>query len=133
MKILPLEMIEEQISAFDTIPVKSQISLLRHALANRDAMAATIEPTILAWQRGHFRALEAAAGIAFERHPAMGEHRAQLMKNIIDNRTILMHHRLSAPLRSGRVFVAIGAMHLAGPQGLLAMLRADGYRLTAVW
>ena len=133
MKVLPLEMIEEQISAFDTIPMKSQVALLRHAIANRDSLAATIEPTILAWQRGHFRALEAAAGIAFERHPAMGEHRAELMKNIIDNRTVLMHHRLTAPLTSGRVFVAIGAMHLAGPRGLLQMLRADGYRVTPVW
>jgi uncharacterized protein len=133
MKILPLEMIEEQVSAFDTIPLKSQVALLRHAIVNRDSMAATIEPTILAWQRGHFRALEAAAGIAFERHPEMGAHRAELMRNIIDNRTVLMHHRLSAPLRSGRVFVAIGALHLAGPRGLLAMLRADGYRLTPVW
>ena len=133
MKILPLEMIEEQISAFDTIPLKSQIALLRHAITNRDSMAATIEPTILAWQRGHFRALEAAAGVAFERHPAMGEHRAQLMKHIIDNRTVLMHHRLAGPLRGGRVFVAIGAMHLAGPQGLLAMLREDGYLLTPLW
>jgi uncharacterized protein YbaP (TraB family) len=36
-------------------------------------------------------------------------------------------------LRAGRVFVAIGAMHLPGPRGLLAALRADGYQITPVW
>ena len=52
---------------------------------------------------------------------------------IIDNRTVLMHHRLFTPLCGGRVFIAIGAMHLTGPRGLLALLRADGYTLTPLW
>ena len=133
IKVLPLEMIEEQISAFDSIPLPSQIALLEHALRHRDALAATVEPTILAWQRGHFRALEAVVGEAFDPYPGMGRHRAQLIRHIIEGRTVLMHHRLAAPLRSGRVFVAIGAMHLAGPRGLLEMLRADGYRLSVIW
>lgn len=133
LKILPLELLEEQISAFDTIPMASQIALLQHALRHRDALVATIEPTIVAWQRGEFRTLEGIAGVAYDPYPGMGEHRAHLMKNIIDNRTVLMHHRLFAPLRGGHLFVAIGAMHLPGPRGLLAALRADGYQVTPVW
>ncbi|MBK7472549.1 MAG: TraB/GumN family protein [Betaproteobacteria bacterium] len=52
---------------------------------------------------------------------------------MILDRTALMHHRLFLALRSGRVFVAVGALHLYGEQGLLALLREDGYRLTRVW
>jgi uncharacterized protein YbaP (TraB family) len=133
MKILPLELLEEQIAAFDTIPMASQLALLTHAIRHRDALAATIEPIILTWQRGDFRLLEGVAGAAYDPFPGMGEHRSHLMKNIIENRTVLMHHRLFSPLRAGRVFVAIGAMHLPGPRGLLAALRADGYRVTPVW
>ena len=44
-----------------------------------------------------------------------------------------MYHRLFLPLRSGRVLVAIGAMHLHGRKGLLALLRGDGYRIARVW
>ena len=77
--------------------------------------------------------LEGVAGVAYDQYPGMGEHRSHLMKNIIENRTVLMHHRLFSPLRAGRVFVAIGAMHLPGPRGLLAALRADGYQITPVW
>ena len=133
LKLLPLEMLDEQISAFDTIPLASQVALLEHALLHRDALTATVEPTILAWQRGDFSALATIAGAAYDAYPGMAQHRAQLMKNIIDNRTVLMHHRLFAPLRAGRVFVAIGAMHLTGPRGLLALLREDGYTITPVW
>jgi uncharacterized protein YbaP (TraB family) len=133
MKILPLELLEEQVAAFDTIPMASQLALLTHAIRHRAALAATIEPTIHAWQRGEFRMLEGVAGVAYDQYPGMGEHRSQLMKNIIENRTVLMHHRLFSPLRAGRVFVAIGAMHLPGPRGLLAALRADGYQITPVW
>jgi uncharacterized protein YbaP (TraB family) len=133
MKILPLELLEEQVAAFDTIPLASQIALLTHAIRHRAALAATIEPIILTWQRGEFRMLEGAAGAAYDPYPGMGEHRSHLMKHIIENRTVLMHHRLFSPLRNGRVFVAIGAMHLPGPRGLLAALRADGYQVTPVW
>ena len=133
LKILPLEMIEEQISAFDSIPLASQVALLEHVLLHRDALAATVEPTIVAWQRGDFRALGPIAGVAYDPYPGMGEHRVQLMKNIIDNRTVLMHHRLASPLREGRVFVAVGAMHLPGQRGLLALLRAEGCVVTALW
>lgn len=31
--------------------------------------------------------------------------------------------------RPGRAFVVIGAAHLVGPDGLLAMLRAKGYQV----
>jgi len=133
IKVQPLELLEEQIAAFDTIPLASQVALLCHAILHRDALARSLEPTIAAWRRGDIAALEALSGAIYDAEPGMGEHRGQMMKNIVANRTVLMHHRLQLPLREGRVFVAIGAMHLAGRQGLLALLRADGYRLTPVW
>ena len=34
-------------------------------------------------------------------------------------------YRLFIPLRAGGVFVAMGASHLSGPRGLLALLRQE--------
>ena len=123
--VLALESVDDQVFAFDAIPLDSQVALLRHALAHPDSFAAAVEPTIDAWLRRDLAAL-ARIGSAVERDfPGMGPHYRQLTKHIIHDRTAVMHHRLFMPLRAGGVFVAVGASHLSGGEGLLAMLRAE--------
>jgi len=133
MQIISLESIEEQIAAFDTIPLASQVALLRHALAQREALARRTEGTIEAWLRGDLAGIARATERIDREFPGMGRHYAELTRHIIEDRTVVMHHRLFMPLRSGKVMVAIGASHLYGERGLLAMLRNDGYRITRIW
>jgi uncharacterized protein YbaP (TraB family) len=68
-----------------------------------------------------------------EQFPSMGRHYRELTKHIIYDRTVMMHHRLVLPLRAGRVFVTVDAMHLYNGKGLLALLQDDGYRVTRIW
>jgi uncharacterized protein YbaP (TraB family) len=133
MPLVPLELPDEQIAAFDTVPVGSQVALLKHALANRAALEAGLEPTIEAWLSRDLMGLARIADQMGERFPGMGPHYRELTTHIIYNRTVLMHHRLAMPLRSGGVFVAVGALHLYGNKGLLALLANDGYRVTRIW
>jgi uncharacterized protein YbaP (TraB family) len=133
MRVAPLELPDEQIAAFDAVPLDSQVALLRHALDHREALEATIEPTIAAWLRRDLLGLARISDRVGERYPGMGRHYGELTKHIVYNRTVLMHHRLVIPLRAGGVFVAVGALHLYGSRGLLAMLEQDGYRVTRIW
>lgn len=133
MQLAPLELPEEQIAAFDTVPMDSQVALLKHALDHRDALDAALEPTVDAWLRGDLAGLARVGDRMGEQFPGMGLHYRELTKHIVHNRTILMHHRLVLLLRGGRVFVAVGAMHLHGSKGLLAMVQRDGYRVTRIW
>ena len=133
LQVLSLELLEEQIAAFDRIPLDTQVALLRHVLENRDALAANAETTIGAWLAGDLAALARIDDQAYQRFPGMRQHYDRLIQHIIFDRTVLMHHRLFLPLRKGRVFVAIGASHLYGDKGLLAMLREDGYAVTRLW
>jgi uncharacterized protein YbaP (TraB family) len=63
----------------------------------------------------------------------MRPHVAALIRHLVDDRSALMAYRLFLPLRDGRVFVSVGALHLDGPLGLVALIRAQGYRVRRVW
>jgi uncharacterized protein YbaP (TraB family) len=133
LKVAPLEWVEEQIAAFDGVPLESQIALLKHVLANRDALEADEDAAIDAWLRGDLARLARLSDRLGDRFPGMGRHYWQLTRHLIHNRTVLMHHRLFMPLRGGRVFVAVGALHLQGDKGLLALIARDGYRVTRLF
>lgn len=133
MRVAALEWVEEQIAAFDAVPLATQVALLKHVLEHREALAARLEATIEAWLRGDLAGLARLAQGLEKAFPGMGRHYSELTRHIIHNRTVAIHHRLFMPLREGRVFVAVGAMHLSGEKGLLAMLVRDGYRATRIW
>ena len=133
LKVAPLEWVEEQIAAFDAVPLESQIALLKHVLVNRDALEADVDATVDAWLRGDLARLARMSDRLGDRYPGMGQHYWQLTRHLIHNRTVLMHHRLFMPLRAGRVFVAVGALHLHGDKGLLQLIARDGYRVTRLW
>jgi uncharacterized protein YbaP (TraB family) len=49
---------------------------------------------------------------------------------LIDRRNALMAERIIERMDEGKLFVAVGAAHLPGEQGIVRRLRAAGYRLT---
>jgi len=67
------------------------------------------------------------------RFPLMAGHYRTLTRHIVDQRSVVMAHRLFMPLREGRVFVAIGVDHLYGEKGVLRLLQKQGYRVTRVY
>ena len=133
IRVEPLEWVEEQIASFDAVPLDSQVALLKHALAHREALESAVDASIDAWLRGDLARLARVSDRMGEQFADMRPHYWQLTKHIIHNRSILMHHRLLVPLRGGRVFVAVGALHLYGDKGLLAMIARDGYRVTRMF
>ena len=44
-----------------------------------------------------------------------------------------MVERAEPLLARGGAFIAVGALHLSGKEGLVERLRAAGYRVTKVW
>jgi uncharacterized protein len=133
MTIIGLELLDEQVAAFDTIPIETQVALLRHVLDHRVELDAQIEPTIKAWLRRDLAALAATDRVVAGDDRDLRRHYQVLTQKLVSNRSVLMAHRLFLPLKHGRVFVAVGALHLYGSAGLLAQLREQGYRVRRVY
>ncbi|CAG0968247.1 hypothetical protein BURK1_01082 [Burkholderiales bacterium] len=133
MTVEGLEMPEEQVASFDAIPVDSQVALVRWTLARQTALAADHEATVRAFVDRDLPRLRSLALDAARDDATMRSHLAALLRHLVDDRSALMAHRLFLPLRGGRVFVSVGALHLDGPRGLVALLRAQGYRVRRVW
>jgi len=133
LRVLGLEGVEEQISVFERIPLDTQVELLKHALDHRDELAAMIEPTIRAWMKRDLAGIHLASIRAAERFPEMAEHYRILFQRVVENRSIVMAHRLFMPLREGGAFIAVGANHLYGMRGMLALIEKQGYRVERVY
>lgn len=56
----------------------------------------------------------------------------QFMEQLNDRRNEIMVSRLAEPLQRQRMFIAIGAAHLPGPQGVLRALQTKGFRVEPV-
>jgi uncharacterized protein YbaP (TraB family) len=111
----------------------SQVALLRHALAQRDYFVSRLEPTIQAWLRRDLAGLWRVSEDIGRRFPDMAAHYALLTKRVVTDRSVVMAHRLFVPLRRGRSFVAVGALHLYGRKGLLRLLQEQGYTVKRVY
>ena len=133
MGIVGLELLDEQIVALDSIPSQTQLALLKHAIEHRTLLEAQLDPTIQAWLDRDLGALARLNAAAMAGDQELEHHQALFTRRIVDDRSALMAYRLFMPLRSGGVFVAVGALHLHGANGMLAQLKHQGYRLHRVY
>lgn len=125
-----LETLAEQAAIFEELSQDTQIRLLRDSICHYEKLQGDMtEMKKLYLQRD-------LAGI-FSYHnkyrlQANSEYK-QLMKRLLWDRNRLMVERMQPKLESGGAFVAIGAMHLAGKQGVLRLLEEAGYQVKSIY
>ncbi|HEV3043732.1 MAG TPA: TraB/GumN family protein, partial [Roseiarcus sp.] len=52
---------------------------------------------------------------------------------LLRERNHVMVDRAKPLIEAGGAFIAVGAFHLSGKDGLVALLRGDGFTLTPLW
>src|SRR5437868_1131198 len=127
LPLLQIEGVEEQIFTFDEFPVDSQIALLRHSLAHSDELLALSERTLQAYLAGDLERIWRLREQFTARYPEMIPHQAVMTKRVVYDRSVVMAFRMQRELRHGGAYVALGALHLFGDQGVLALLEQDGF------
>ena len=94
--------------------------------AGNDDECRGIEETWLAWKSENVAAVEAQLAAVALADPVFTRYG-------IDERSALFHQRINRHLQEkGAMFVAVGALHLYGERGLLALFKADGYTVSWV-
>jgi len=128
--VFGLETADEQLAVFDGMPLADQVALLRstiHQVEDLPRMAAHMVDTYL---DGNLDAIAALAASFMEKDGG-GVHQ-RFMQRLNDERNHRMVERMTPRIDEGGVFIAVGALHLAGPTGLVQQLTDRGYRLTPV-
>ncbi len=133
LPVSQIENVEEQVFTFDEMSRGAQVALLRHYLEHRDALDLLAERTLHAYLARYLQGLWDAQQEYARRHPEIAAHHAELMKRVVLDRSVVMAFRMQRELRRGRAFVAIGALHLYGERGVLALLEEDGYRAKSLY
>ncbi|HTI40918.1 MAG TPA: TraB/GumN family protein [Vicinamibacterales bacterium] len=122
-QVIGLETAESQIDRFDKMPERMQEQMLRSELAEMETEQSSLRGILTAWQNGDAAAIEKMLLGSFRDNPAAYD-------SLINERNRNWMPQLEACLkRSSPCFVVVGAAHVVGPQGLLAMLQQRGYRI----
>ncbi len=127
MQVEQIENVEEQVFTFDEMSAPAQVALLKHHLAHPEALDALAERTLQGYLRRDLEAIWNAQQEYARRNPEIAAHYAELVKRVVLDRSVVMAFRMQRELRRGRAFVALGALHLYGERGVLALLEEDGY------
>jgi uncharacterized protein len=128
-----LETVDEQLDTFDELSESDQIELVRQALENRERLPELVSRMVDAYVARDLGALYRLADDGETQDAAMRRLDRALMQRLLDDRNVRMADRADALLRAGGAFVAVGALHLYGERGLLALLAQRGYRVTRVY
>ncbi|TDV08098.1 TraB/GumN family protein [Paraburkholderia caballeronis] len=128
-RVVGLETLAEQMRAFTGLSLAQQREMLAQDLAQTPAQnVADVDALLRLWRVGDADAIAAWEVARSERLA-----RNQSVSDSIDNRIVYERNRrfvsrmmqIAAPNRP--VFVAIGALHLGGRSGVLALLRQRGF------
>ena len=131
-RLVHLETLQQQLQALDCVPATEQASVLDERLRApwilRDESAAAM---------GYYRSRNLDAWLADIDHMYGLSYAGRAIEQrsrhcLLEERNARWVGQLETLFQDGPSFVAVGAVHLVGAEGLLAILRRDGYRIEEV-
>ena len=120
--VMGLETIDFQLGLFDQLPMETQVEMLKKDY-NSDLQ--TFDTLLACYLQEDLDKLNVLMNAETEAYP---EFNALLLIN----RNKSWIEPMGIQMRKESTFFAVGAGHLGGPQGVIALLREAGYTVTAI-
>ncbi len=115
-----LETPEQQLGFLAGLPEADQVKMLEATLDDAAAAKQETEKLIAAWRAGDVEAIARDFARETKASPV-------LQATLLTNRNRRWADWIAGTMkRPGKLFIAVGAGHLGGPEGLVAMLKARG-------
>lgn len=131
LDVVALEDVDEQIEFLAGMSLEDQVSLIRETVDDHDAYEAVFDELVSAYLDGDLDRLDAVA----DRQMAGLDERIVRYFNeqglAARNRNML--ERAEPWLEEGGLIIAVGALHLHGEEGLVALLRERGWRVEGIY
>jgi uncharacterized protein YbaP (TraB family) len=116
-----LETADDQLSIFDTMTMDQQDHMLAQTIKDIDTEQAQLSKMMDAWKAGDVTSVERVVLTGLKEDPT-------LYQRLLVGRNRNWLPKIEALfVRRGHALVVVGAAHLVGPDGLVAMLKAKGY------
>ncbi len=120
--LVQLETPEQQIGFFASLSQPDQRAMLETTLADIGDAREDVGRLVMLWKQGDVDTIHAQ----FAREARASRNLMQIL--LIDRNRRWTDWIANAMKRPGRLFIAVGAGHFGGPQGLLALLNAKGLK-----
>lgn len=122
-RVIGLESTRYQLELLARLPAKVQQDMLLQSLQQAENFQAEVHTLITAWQNGDAAGMNQIMQHDFKQYPLA-------YKRLIVDRNRAWFPQLERLARSGRIyFVVVGALHLVGPDGLLARFHKAGFKV----
>jgi uncharacterized protein YbaP (TraB family) len=120
--LLALETAAEQIDFLDRLSPRTQDLMLRESMESIEKELAEIKALVNAWRTGNVSAVERVALESLKDAP-------EVYQSLLADRNRRWMPAIEKCVQTRRCFIVVGAAHLVGPDGLVALLKRQGYRV----
>lgn len=128
-----VETLQEQLEAMASMPIEFHVRSLMSTVRYPDYTRDMMETTLKLYLRGELgMILPAGTYFAPEKDTSDFKDIDEFERRLVTVRNHHMADRADTILATGDVFMAVGALHLIGDQGLVELFRQKGYTVTPV-
>lgn len=125
-----LETAEEQLQKLNNISKEAQIDIIRSLINDQMKVEDMFKDFLQLYLDRDLKGLMEYTDQFSDQYPAFA---ASFNNSLINDRNVLMVDRMQPRLKEGNAFIAVGALHLPGEKGILALLERQGYKVTPVY